>query len=215
MVHLHSPLIQTPGTGEQPLLIGIAGASGSGKSCLAERVAAALGAPVLSLDSYYCDLAHLPIEERARQNFDHPDSLDWPLLLEHLQALRGGQPIEVPQYDFSTHTRQASTCTLRAAGSLILEGILALHHPRVRSLLSLKVFVDLGTEECLRRRMERDIRERGRTPECVLRQYQETVLPMYNAFVAPTAALADLRVRGDANLDASARAVLDAMHIRH
>ncbi|MCW5965520.1 MAG: uridine kinase [Bryobacterales bacterium] len=197
-----------------PKVIGIAGASGFGKSYLATSVAAALGAPVLSVDSYYRNLAHLPFEERAQQNFDHPDSLDWPLLLEHLQSLSDGHPVAIPEYDFSTHTRKHQTHWLQPGPFLVLEGILALHQPRVRRLLALKVFVDLDAEECLRRRIERDVRERGRTPQCVLDQYHATVLPMFLEFVRPTVSHADLCVRGDASIAASTEAVLAALGVQ-
>lgn len=197
-----------------PKVIGIAGASGSGKSYLATSVAAALGAPVLSVDSYYRDLAHLPLETRARQNFDHPGSLDWPLLLEHLQSFTDGRAVALPEYDFSTHTRAQRTHRLDPGQYLVLEGILVLHQPSVRQMLTLKVFVDLGAEDCLERRMARDIRERGRTTQSVLEQYQATVLPMYLEFVEPTAAYADLRVRGDAAIAASTEAVLAALGIQ-
>ncbi len=189
-------------------IIGIAGASGSGKSYLASRVAATLEAPVLSVDAYYRDLSHLPVEERGSQNFDHPQSIDWPLLLEHLQALLQGEEVEVPGYNFSTHTRSREIHRLKPGGYLVLEGILALHLPRVRELLALSVFVDLDEDECLKRRMDRDIRERGRTPECVLRQYQTTVLPMYREFVQPTAELAHLRVSGGAPVEDAVASVL-------
>ncbi len=194
------PLPEPVRTGRSLLLIGIAGASGSGKSCLAEGVAHALDAPLLSLDAYYRDLAQLPIEERARQNFDHPDSIDWPLLLGQLHRLLAGDEVAIPRYDFSSHTRAEGTVTLRAEHVLVVEGILALHRPEIRQLMALKVYVELESQECLRRRMDRDIQERGRTPDCVLRQYQETVLPMFLKYVQPTATLADISVRGDGPL---------------
>ncbi|MCU0227476.1 MAG: uridine kinase [Bryobacterales bacterium] len=208
------PETPTVAEGSTLLVIGIAGASGSGKSCLAQGVAAALEAPILALDAYYRDLAHLPLEERARQNFDHPDALDWTLLSRHLQQLRRGEAAPVPCYDFASHTRAVRTSLLRARHVLVVEGILALHQPEIRQQMALRVFVDLDSEECLRRRMERDIRERGRTRACVLRQYQETVRPMDLQFVQPSAALADVRVRGDAALDGLIASVVSAARAR-
>jgi uridine kinase len=196
------------------LLIGIAGASGSGKSYLAERVANALRAPVLSLDSYYRDLAHLPLAERATQNFDHPDALDWSLLLQHLGLLAIGQGACVPTYDFETHTRTAQVAALVPTPYLVLEGIHALYHPAVRELLTLQVFVDLPAEVCLERRLERDVRDRGRTPESVHEQYERTVLPMYHEFVLPCRAYADVSVPGDNYANHSAQVVLNWLRRR-
>lgn len=203
-----------PGDGRGLQIIGIAGASGSGKSYLAQRVAAALGAPVLSIDSYYRDLAHLPPEERGRQNFDHPDSLDWPLFLQQLTELATHRTIAVPEYDFCTHTREGVTHPLSAGKFAVVEGILTLHHPAARSLLALAVFVELDAAKCLERRMERDIQDRGRTRESVLEQYHHTVFPMFQEFVAPSRAFADLRVQGDAPISASTQRVLDALRKR-
>lgn len=203
-----------PSSGASPRLIAIAGASGSGKTYLATHLAETLGAPVLSLDSYYLDLAHLTLEERARWNFDHPDALDWPLLRAQLASLVNGATVDVPTYDFSSHTRAAATRRLAATDYLILEGIFALFDAAVRSLLTLGIFVDYNDSGCLDRRMARDVAERGRTPSCVLAQYTQTVRPMYVEYIEPTRAFADLVIRGDSPVEESLRAVRSALAAR-
>jgi uridine kinase len=200
--------------GAHPRLIAIAGASGSGKTYLATHIAEALGAQVLSLDAYYLDLAHLSLEERAQWNFDHPDALDWPLLRAQLTALVAGAAVNVPTYDFSTHTRAAKTRRLEPAEHLVIEGIFALHDEAVRALLTLGIFVDYRDSGCLDRRMARDVAERGRTPSCVLAQYTRTVRPMFLEFIEPTRAFADLVIRGDSPVDESLGQVEAALAAR-
>lgn len=193
-------------------LIGIAGPSGAGKTTLAERVARDLGAPILSLDCYYRDLPGLAFEERARLNFDEPAALDSGLLVGHLERLASGADIEVPVYDFSRHLRAPRTTTLRAADFAVVEGLFALYWSEVRALLGTAVFVSAEDGLCFERRLERDIRERGRTPESVAGQYRATVRPMAERHVLPTRAFADVVVSGAALLDLSAAAVLS--HVR-
>jgi uridine kinase len=200
--------------GAHPRLIAIAGASGSGKTYLASHIAEALGAPVLSLDAYYLDLGHLTLEERAQWNFDHPDALDWPLLRAQLTALVAGAAVDVPTYDFSTHTRAVQTRRLEPAEYLVIEGIFALHDEAVRALLTLGIFVDYRDSGCLDRRMARDVAERGRTPSCVLAQYTKTVRPMFLEFIEPTRAFADLVIRGDSPVEASLGRVEAALAAR-
>ncbi len=187
----------------KPLLIGIAGGTGSGKSTITRRLAAALAeTPVafVALDSYYLDLGDMPMDERNRRNFDHPDAFDLPLLLQHLEALAAGQSIESPVYDFRRHARASTTETVRPSDVVVVDGILALHDPRIRALFGLKVFVDADADLRLARRIRRDIVERGRTVEDVLEQYETTVRPMHERFVEPTRAYADLIVpRGGFN----------------
>ena len=132
-------------------IVAIAGASGSGKTYLSTYVAKRLRAPVLSFDSYYLDLAHLSLAERAQWNFDHPASLDWPLLRSQLAALREGLAVDVPIYDFSTHTRSSQVCRVQAGEYLVLEGIFALHDAEVRSMLSVGVFIEFQDDGCLGR----------------------------------------------------------------
>lgn len=195
-------------------IIGIAGPSGAGKSTLALRLQAALPAgeaEVVSLDSYYFPLDHLTPAERAERNFDHPDALDWELFATHLQQLRTGQPIEEPVYRFDLHTRDRRTRRVEPVRYILAEGILALHDAAVRAAMHLRVFIETQNMACYRRRMDRDIRERGRSPESVARQYAETVQPMAEQFVLPTRAHADLVVSGERGYDEPVAAVLEAL----
>jgi uridine kinase len=166
---------------------------------------------VLSLDSYYHDQANLSLAERAGLNYDHPDALDWSLLESNLSALTRGEPIEEPQYVFAGHTRSRETRRVEPAPFLILEGILALHRAEIRRLLDLKVFVVAQAEECLRRRLDRDVAERGRTAESVADQYSRTVWPMAVEFVLPSREFADLSVSGTQPVEQSVEAVLSAL----
>ena len=177
-------------------LIGIAGPSGAGKSYLATHLAAALDASVLTLDRYYRDLSHLPLEERARVNFDAPQALDHELIVEQVASLRNNQTVHLPVYDFATHTRTRRTEVLRPSDVVIVEGLFTLHWPSLRELLGTKVFVDLNDEVCLTRRQARDVRERGRTPESVVEQYAAIVAPMAQRYVRPTIVHADVVVLG-------------------
>jgi uridine kinase len=198
----------------KPFLIGVAGLSGSGKTSLARHLAQALHAPseIITLDSYYHPQAHLSLAERAHLNFDHPDALDWELLCRHLDALVAGEAVEEPHYLFDQHTRAAQTRRVEPRPFLILEGILTLHRPEIRALLNLKVFVTTQPEECLRRRMERDIAERGRTRESVVQQYSATVWPMAQRYVIPSSGFADVIVSGQEPFDQSVPTVLGCLH---
>jgi uridine kinase len=189
-------------------IIGIAGSSGSGKSELSRRLSHATGAPVVSLDSYYRDLTHLPLEVRAETNFDEPASLDDALLLAQCTALAGGQAIHVPHYDFSCHTRVPGTQHIQPGEIVIVEGLFTLYWNDLRHLLHASIYVDLEDETCYARRLARDVRERGRTPESVEHQYFTTVRPMAEQYIWPTRRHADLIIRGDAQLDESVATVL-------
>lgn len=189
-------------------LIGIAGPSGSGKSELARWLAAATGAPVISLDSYYRNLSHLPLEERARGNFDEPASLEDELLFDQFAALSRGEAIDVPHYDFSCHTRVAGTQRIEPGEGVIIEGLFTLYWKQLRKLLHARVYVEMEDEICYARRLARDVRERGRTPESVAHQYFTTVRPMAEQFIWPTKRHADLIIRGDSVLEESVAAVL-------
>ncbi len=198
----------------RPVLIAIAGASGSGKTTLAEELARELEGTHFHLDHYYRDLGHIAPEERAARNFDHPDAIDHELLLEHLRALAGGLAVEQPCYDFARHTRiPGQTVLVREPHALLIDGIFALHWPAVRALAALKVYVDTPDAICYERRLRRDVRERGRTPEGVLKHYAETVRPMAERFVRPSARWADLVVDGTASLDWSVEQVLAALRV--
>ena len=192
----------------RPYLIGIAGPSCSGKSELTRRLAGILSAPVLALDSYYRELDHLELEERARSNFDQPAALDERMVFEHLRALARGQAIARPIYDFTTHSRTGEVEYLAPGAFVIVEGLFMLYWKEVRRLLSTKVYIHAGDEVCFERRLERDVRERGRTPESVYRQYAETVRPMAERYVWPARHYADLVVSGVEPLEKSSAAVL-------
>ena len=181
----------------QPLLLGIAGCSGSGKTTLAHELAGQLDATLLPLDLYYRDLSHLPAAARSTVNFDHPDSLEIDLLLRHLRQLMAGHPVDCPVYDFSSHTRSpGKTQPLAPAPVLLVEGLLALHFPDLRALFDLSVFVQAPDAVCLTRRIERDLRERGRTESSVREQFKRTTQPMADQFVLPSAAFASVTVDG-------------------
>jgi uridine kinase len=193
-------------------IIGIAGASGAGKSRfaeqlygrLAERFPAELTA-ILHEDSYYRRQGDLSLEERACVNYDHPDALEHELLIDHLRALRNGLTIDVPQYDYSIHDRLPVSRPVAPARIVILEGILILHDPAICGLLDLAVFVDVPLDICLSRRLRRDIQQRGRSLDSVLHQYETSVRPMFFHFVEPTRRHADLIVpRGGENVAALA-----------
>lgn len=193
-------------------LLGVAGPSGSGKSELARRLAIALQAPVISLDSYYHDLAHLPLEIRAKTNFDEPASIDHKLLLSHCRQLLRGQAIDVPHYDFPTHARVPGTQHVEPHPTVIVEGLFTLYWPELRQLLHTSVYVDLEDAGCFNRRLTRDIRDRGRTLECVTNQYNSTVRPMAAQYVWPTKQYANIVIRGDAVLSEAVAAVLRTMN---
>ncbi len=179
---------------ESVFVLGVAGGSCSGKTTVARRVAELLGGlPTLHLrfDSYYRPLNHLPLEERHRCNFDHPDSLEHELFAEHLQALRAGQAVDLPRYDFATHAREATTDEVGPARAVLADGILLLAYPEVRRQLDMSVFLDVPEQVRLDRRVARDQVERGRSEESVRRQFAESVAPMHRQFVQPGATVAD------------------------
>ena len=179
----------------KPLIIGIAGGTGSGKTTIAQRLAASLpaeGIAVLEHDSYYRDRTDLTAEERAALNFDHPDALETSLLCEHLEALREGRSVEVPVYDFTTHSRSTTTRHVDATPVVIVEGILVFVDKRLRDLLDIKIFVDTDADIRVFRRVRRDIEQRGRTFASVRDQYYATVRPMHLQFVEPSKRWADI-----------------------
>lgn len=181
--------------GKKGILIGISGASGSGKTLVTNTLYQLLGSEkvvVLQEDSYYKDLSHLPMEERIKFNFDHPDAFDHDLLIEHLHLLLKGRSIEHPVYDFTTHTRKAETRKLGPHQIIILEGILLLTIPEIREMMDIKIFIDTPADICLIRRLQRDITERHRSVDNVIKQYNETVRPMYLQFVEPSKRYADI-----------------------
>jgi uridine kinase len=198
-----------------PVVLAIAGCSGSGKTTLAAELALRLDGVRFNLDNYYRDLAHLPSQERARQNFDDPSLIESPLLAAHIAALARGETIERPLYDFSTHTRvPGRTETVQAGAYLLVEGIFSLYYPELLPLYHLRVYVDTPDEVCFERRLKRDIEQRGRTEESVRRQYEATVRPASVAFVRPTATHADLTVDGTGTLEGNVEQVLAQMRSR-
>jgi uridine kinase len=179
----------------KPLVIGICGGTGSGKSTIAERIISVLlpeSVLVLQQDHYYKDFPHLSLEQRAKQNFDHPESFDMPLLVEQVRQLRNGHAIDRPVYDFTKHQRAASTVRMNPSTAIILEGILIFDNKALRELLDIKIFVDTDADLRFIRRLSRDIRERGRTVESVIEQYLATVRPMHMEFIEPSKRYADV-----------------------
>lgn len=178
-----------------PLTIGIAGGSGSGKTTVAQAILERVGADKIAFlqhDSYYRDLGGLPPAQRAELNFDHPNSLETALLIEHILALRSGKPVEVPIYDFSIHSRTSQTFTVSPRRVIMVEGILIFVDAVLRDLFNLKIFVDTDADIRFIRRLQRDITERGRSTESVIKQYQATVRPMHLDFVEPSKRYADV-----------------------
>ena len=181
----------------RPVILGVAGGSGSGKSTVVRALVRSLGDDVASVirhDWYYRDLVHLPLEQRSSVNFDHPDSLETELLVGHLRGLLAGATSQAPTYDFSTHTRGEGTVTVRPTPAIVLDGILVLAHAELREIMDLAVFVDTEPDIRLIRRLRRDTEKRGRTAESVLEQYEKTVRPMHLEFVEPSRRYADLMI---------------------
>lgn len=178
-----------------PLVIGIAGGSGSGKTTVANVILERVGRDRIAYlphDAYYRDLTDLPPNQRAEINFDHPDSLETSLLIEHIQRLKQWQPIDLPVYDFTTHTRTSRTIRVEPKRVIIVEGILIFAEPALRALFDVKIFVDTDPDIRFIRRLQRDITERGRTTESVIKQYLSTVRPMHLDFVEPSKRYADV-----------------------
>ena len=179
------------------LVIGIAGGTGSGKTTVARRILKRIGTEhvaLLSQDSYYKHQPHLTKEERAQVNYDHPNSFDNELLIEHLQELRQGKSVQVPVYSFSEHIRTEETIPLAPTPVVVLEGILVLADEPLRKEMDIKVFVDTDADVRVLRRINRDMRERGRSFDSVFAQYLNTVKPMHEAFIEPSKRYADLIV---------------------
>jgi uridine kinase len=185
----------TPVPSADIFVLGIAGGTGSGKTTVAENVMSALppgSAVLIAHDSYYRDRSGMAPSDRERINFDHPDAIETEFLERHLQDLRAGRAIEVPQYDFRQHARRTETVRVAPAPVVLVEGILVLAEERLRAQMDLKIFVDTDADVRLMRRIERDMAQRGRTFEQVRDQYEATVRPMHMAFVEPSKRFADL-----------------------
>lgn len=177
------------------LIIGIAGGTGSGKTTVVNQIVEELKndeVDIISQDSYYQDTSHLSYEERVKINFDHPKSIDFDLLVNHLKELKAGKSIEEPLYSFTEHNRTGETRTIHPRKVLIVEGILILTHPDIRELFDIKIYVHADSDERLIRRLKRDINERGRDLDEVLWRYQTTLKPMHQQFIEPTKEFADI-----------------------
>ncbi len=196
-----------------PLVIGIAGGSGSGKTTVAQEILQRVGPSRIAFlqhDAYYKDLSGLPPAQRAEVNFDHPDSLESELLTYHVDELKAGRAVEVPIYDFSIHSRTEQTFTVQPRAVILVEGILIFAEPELRKRFDVKIFVDTDSDLRLIRRLQRDITERSRTAESVIKQYMKTVRPMHMEFVEPSKRYADVIIpEGGFN-----RAALDMVEAR-
>lgn len=197
-----------------PFILGIAGGSGSGKSTFAQKIISSLPAGTVLLlqhDSYYKDLPHLSFEERAKVNYDHPDSLDTDLFVEHLRALKKNEVIQQTQYDFSSHLRMKETIEVSPKPLIIIDGILILVDERLRNEMHLKIFMDADDEVRLLRRIERDTKERGRSLESIREQYLRSVKPMHEQFVEPSKRFADLILQGDSFQESAVRFIIGGL----
>ncbi len=188
----------------RPLVLGVAGGSGSGKTTVVNKIIESIGEDQVLLiqhDSYYRDLSHLPPEERKKQNFDHPSALETELMIRHLDALVKGYKIEIPVYDFMAHTRSEETLPAFPKKIVLIDGILIFSEPNLRELMDIKIFVDTDGDIRLLRRLKRDINERGRDLNGVLKQYEKFVRPMHLEFVEPGKRYADIIIpRGGENI---------------
>lgn len=187
-------VLLSPALLSSSIVIGIAGASGAGKTTLAKKLQTSLGedVAVICQDNYYKDLSHLSIDQRSQTNFDAPGSIDFDLLKTHLKALKAGKVIDLPVYDFVTHSRTDETIKIDPKKITIIEGCLVFAVPEIRDICDMKLFVDADMDICLCRRIERDQKERGRSFPDIKNQYLKTVLPMFSKYIAPSKAYADL-----------------------
>jgi uridine kinase len=196
--------MQAPPASGRPVVLGVAGGSGSGKTSVVDRIVDDVGAArvaVLRHDRYYRDLRHLPLEERVLVNFDHPSAFDDELFVAHVQALLAGQAVDSPRYDYATWTRVEGSDRVEPRPVVLVEGILLFASPSIRALIDVKVYVDADADLRLLRRIRRDVLARGRTVEDVLEQYERTVQPMHLEFVEPSKRWADLIIpRGVENV---------------
>ena len=186
---------------KSPMLIGIAGGTGSGKSTFAQRLLALFPneITVISYDNYYKPQDHLEFEERIKTNYDCPDALDTDLLVKHLRALHMGEGVDIPNYDFKIHTRKSELTHLEPSPIIIIDGILTFHDERLREMFDIKIFTDADADERILRRLRRDVRERGRDIDGVISQYLGTVKPMHGIYVEPTKKYADIIINGGKN----------------
>ena len=184
-------------------IIGVAGGTGSGKTTVSRRIQEAVNVAAIAYlqhDNYYRDQSHLPLPERAQTNYDHPDSLETSLMIEHLRQLKRGIPVNIPVYDFAVHTRSTRTLRVEPARIILVEGILIFVEPELRDLMDIRIFVDTDADIRFIRRLRRDMNERGRSLDSIVKQYMATVRPMHMEFVEPSKRYADVIVpRGGDN----------------
>ncbi len=188
-----------------PFIIGIAGGTGSGKTTVVNTIVQNLNSQnlvTIQHDSYYRDRSHLPPLERDKINYDHPDALETDLLVRHLKELISGKKVEIPEYDFATHTRKEKGHIIAPAKVIIIEGLLVFADSALRELLDLKIFIDTDDDIRFIRRLQRDTKSRDRSIESVIQQYMETVRPMHNQFIEPSKKYADKIVSGEQNAEA-------------
>ena len=185
----------------KPVFIGIAGGTGSGKSTFTNRLKEAFGdrVSVVYYDNYYRSRDDLPFEERKKINYDHPDAFETDLLIKHIRALKDGQEVECPVYDYTVHNRSGKTILIRPADVILVEGIMVLQNEELRKLLDIKVYVEADADERILRRVIRDVKERGRDIEGIAKQYLTTVKPMHYLYVEPTRAMADIVINSGLN----------------
>lgn len=181
----------------KPIVFGVAGGTASGKTTVASAILESVGAAQVAYlphDAYYRDMKHLPFEERAQLNYDHPESLETELLIEHIHTLLNGQPVQVPIYDFTDHRRTEKIRLVEPAPIILIDGILIFTHPDLRNMMDIKIYVDTDSDVRFIRRMQRDMRERGRSLDSIVKQYLETVRLMHLEFVEPSKRYADVIV---------------------
>ena len=185
------------------IILGIAGGTGSGKTFIVDNLLSIYNSNninVINLDSYYKDLSHMGHQDRVKQNFDHPDSIDIDLIISHLKQISDGNNIDIPIYDFSNHVRLETTKTISQSNVIIVEGIFALHYMQLRKLYTLNVFIETSEDIRFQRRLSRDTKERGRTIGSIKDQFESTVIPMHEKFIGPSKQFADLIIDGNSNI---------------
>ena len=185
------------------VILGIAGGTGSGKTFIVDNLLSIYNSNninVINLDSYYKDLSHMGHQDRVKQNFDHPDSIDIDLIISHLKQVSDGNDTDIPIYDFLNHVRLETTKTISQSNVIIVEGIFALHYIQLRKLYTLNIFIETSEDIRFQRRLSRDTKERGRTIGSIKDQFESTVLPMHEKFIGPSKQFADMIIDGNSNI---------------
>lgn len=200
----------------KPYLIGIAGGSGSGKTTIANKIVEHFKEHILHIphDHYYKPQDHLAPEERVKTNYDHPNALETDFMITQLKELMEGKEVQMPEYDFTTHTRKKETTLVKPAPIILVEGILIYENKELRELLDIKLFIDVDADIRILRRLKRDVEERGRTIEMSINQYLETARPMHNLYVEPTKYFADILIPNGGYNKNGAQLIIDALEKR-